>query len=217
MTALTVIAFAGDGSEPAGQHEVYSRSAHLRLYIIEWSDQTVKIGITSDLKKRAQALRDVRRNLGLSDVTIRLAISIPHINARKNESVLLSKFDRIYGEYVTSAFNDVVLAASRLDFRTVYTSSEDAQIKSQETAWRELFPALAGAIKEVPDAEDTMSIVQKLKIVTEARETHGVRAAGRLWFALGLPVVPEMREGDRQSSFGFTYTAVPTDDGRRNG
>ncbi|AWI89217.1 phage P22, antirepressor protein [Methylobacterium sp. DM1] len=47
-------------------------------------------------------------------------------------------------------------------------------------------------------------------LVTEARQTFGTRAAGSLWLALGLPVVPEMREGRRQSEFGFTYEAIPT-------
>lgn len=47
-------------------------------------------------------------------------------------------------------------------------------------------------------------------LVTEARQTFGTRAAGSLWLALGLPIVPEMREGRRQTTMDFTYTAVPT-------
>lgn len=33
----------------------------------------------------------------------------------------------------------------------------------------------------------------RLRMVREARQTFGVRAAGQLWFGLGLPVVPAMR------------------------
>ena len=66
-----------------------------------------------------------------------------------------------------------------------------------------------------PIREEAVSVRRGL--VSEARQTFGVRAAGKLWFALGLPVVPEMRESDPQSAFGFTYTAVPAVDGRHNG
>ncbi|MBA9070180.1 hypothetical protein FHR71_003944 [Methylobacterium sp. RAS18] len=59
-----------------------------------------------------------------------------------------------------------------------------------------------------PAREETVSVRRGL--VTEARHTFGTRAASSLWFALGLPIVPEMRDGGRQGSFGFTYTAVPT-------
>jgi hypothetical protein len=58
-----------------------------------------------------------------------------------------------------------------------------------------------------PAHEEPMRVRRQL--VTEARQTFGVRAAGSLWFALGLPVVPEMHEPPRQGDFGFTYTARP--------
>jgi len=59
-----------------------------------------------------------------------------------------------------------------------------------------------------PAREEPVPVRRSL--VTEARQTFGTRAAGSLWLALGLPVVPEMREGRRQSEFGFTYEALPT-------
>ncbi|MEH3117094.1 MAG: phage P22, antirepressor protein [Methylorubrum populi] len=58
-----------------------------------------------------------------------------------------------------------------------------------------------------PVREESVSVRHGL--VKEARQTFGTRAAGSLWFALGLPIVPEMRDGGRQGAFGFTYTAVP--------
>lgn len=48
------------------------------------------------------------------------------------------------------------------------------------------------------------------QLVADALKIFGIRAAGRLWFELGLPVVAEMREGRRQGDMPFTYTAVPT-------
>lgn len=59
-----------------------------------------------------------------------------------------------------------------------------------------------------PAREEPVPVRRSL--VTEARHTFGTRAAGSLWLALGLPVVPEMREGRRQTTMDFTYTAVPT-------
>lgn len=67
---------------------------------------------------------------------------------------------------------------------------------------RHLLVADAGPAREEP-----MRVRRQL--VTEARQTFGTRAAGALWFALGLPVVPEMRASSDQGSFGFTYTARP--------
>lgn len=58
----------------------------------------------------------------------------------------------------------------------------------------------------LPAREETVSVRRGL--VTEARQTFGTRAAGSLWFALGLPVVPEMRGTPPDL---FTYTAVRQD------
>ncbi|KQP53543.1 phage antirepressor N-terminal domain-containing protein [Methylobacterium sp. Leaf106] len=57
-----------------------------------------------------------------------------------------------------------------------------------------------------PAREETVPV--KRQLVTEARQTFGARAAGSLWFALGLPIVPEMRATGRQTAMDFTYTAV---------
>lgn len=63
------------------------------------------------------------------------------------------------------------------------------------------------ALHPPPGREETVSVRRGL--VTEARHVFGTRAAGALWFALGLPTVPEMRAPPVQGSFGFTYTATP--------
>lgn len=62
----------------------------------------------------------------------------------------------------------------------------------------------------LPEPARDEPVPVRRQLVTEARQTFGVRAAGSLWFALGLPIVPEMRDGGRQSAMAFTYTDVPT-------
>jgi hypothetical protein len=49
----------------------------------------------------------------------------------------------------------------------------------------------------------------KLRMVTEARQTFGQKAAGQLWVKFGLPVVPAMIEEDRQFSL-LDYNSVKT-------
>lgn len=60
-----------------------------------------------------------------------------------------------------------------------------------------------------PAREEPVSVRRGL--VSEARQTFGVKAAGSLWIALGLPLVAEMRDGRRQGDLAFTYTAVRQD------
>lgn len=61
-----------------------------------------------------------------------------------------------------------------------------------------------------PSAAREEPVRVRRQLVTEARHVFGERAAGRLWFALGLPIVPEMHSPPAQADFGFTYTAIPT-------
>ncbi|MEH3117077.1 MAG: phage P22, antirepressor protein [Methylorubrum populi] len=62
----------------------------------------------------------------------------------------------------------------------------------------------------LPNAAREEPVRVRRQLVTEARHVFGERAAGRLWFALGLPIVPEMHAPPPQGDFGFTYTAIPT-------
>ncbi len=52
-----------------------------------------------------------------------------------------------------------------------------------------------GQVASVRPVEPSQAIpeVTRLRMVREARQTFGVRAAGQLWFGLGLPIVPAMR------------------------
>ncbi len=59
-------------------------------------------------------------------------------------------------------------------------------------------PAAGSVSSQPPDPAREEPVPVRRQLVTEARQTFGCRAAGSLWFSLGLPVVPEMREPSRQ-------------------
>ena len=65
--------------------------------------------------------------------------------------------------------------------------------------------AQAQPLAPAPVREEPVPVRRQL--VTEARQTFGARAAGSLWFALGLPIVPEMREPSRQMTLDLIPTA----------
>lgn len=52
---------------------------------------------------------------------------------------------------------------------------------------------------------------QKLRMITECRQTFGQKAAGQLWVKFGLPIVPAMIEENRQFSL-LDYNSVKTAD-----
>lgn len=54
-------------------------------------------------------------------------------------------------------------------------------------------------IKKTPPTD--MTDDAKLRLVREARQTHGTASARKLWFELGLPTVPEMIKPARQGDF----------------
>lgn len=57
------------------------------------------------------------------------------------------------------------------------------------------------AIKNNKTARADMTDDAKLRLVREARQTHGTAAARKVWFDLGLPTVPEMFKPARQGDF----------------
>lgn len=65
-----------------------------------------------------------------------------------------------------------------------------------------MHPPLPSPAREEP-------VAVRRGLVTEARQTFGARAAGALWFNLGLPVVPEMHGAEQPNL--FTYTAIRHD------
>lgn len=103
-----------------------------------------------------------------------------------------------------------------IDAERVAPEARDRVLAYQDECFAALFRHFYGDRQSVhkmdtsrePAREEPVPVRRSL--VTEARQTFGTRAAGSLWLALGLPVVPEMREGRRQNEFGFTYEALPT-------
>ncbi|TPW26042.1 phage antirepressor N-terminal domain-containing protein [Pararhizobium mangrovi] len=64
---------------------------------------------------------------------------------------------------------------------------------------------------ELPDdAEAHEPETGRVRMVTEARQTFGARAAGQLWFQLGLPTVPAMLEQKRQLEL-IDYSRIKTE------
>ncbi len=61
----------------------------------------------------------------------------------------------------------------------------------------EVLPAMrrTGQVTDVRPFEPGQALPEtiRLRMVREARQTFGMRAAGQLWFGLGLPIVPAMR------------------------
>lgn len=53
------------------------------------------------------------------------------------------------------------------------------------------------------------SIAIRLRLVEHCRRAYGALAAQRLWFALDLPVVPEMRRPPAQSEIPFDWPERP--------
>lgn len=66
---------------------------------------------------------------------------------------------------------------------------------------------VAGPADDEPTSSDGTSIRQ----VAECRHVFGVRAAGQLWFKLGLPVVPAMLHDPAQAEL-FDYPGIKTVD-----
>lgn len=153
-----------------------------------------------------------------------LGISADRQRDRIRRDTILSEGATMMG--VPSAGGEQASFCLRLDLLQGWLFGIDAsrvkpEARDRVLAYqRECFAALHGhfygrraegeAMMVPPLAAREEPVPVRRALVTEARQTFGARAAGSLWFALGLPVVPEMREGGPQGSFGFTYTAVPT-------
>ncbi|KTQ92657.1 hypothetical protein NS226_15310 [Aureimonas ureilytica] len=52
----------------------------------------------------------------------------------------------------------------------------------------------------------------RVRLVSEARQVFGTRAAGELWFKLGLPITPSMTEARKQLDL-LDYSRIRTNEG----
>lgn len=62
----------------------------------------------------------------------------------------------------------------------------------------------------LPPAPCAQPETNKVRMVAEARQVFGNRAAGELWMTLGLPSVPAMRLAPAQSDLFMTWTPPAT-------
>lgn len=77
-------------------------------------------------------------------------------------------------------------------------------LEYQRDCYRVLFEHFHGqsnGVQPGPNFEVREAEKHSLSKIKEVRHIFGARAAGRLWFALGLDLVPEMFIDDRQMSF----------------
>ena len=75
----------------------------------------------------------------------------------------------------------------------------------QEECYQALFEHFYGKIDQVIEDEDgAKPEAVRCRLVTEARQTFGVKAAGQLWMRLGLPEVPAMFDDPAQHVFDFS-------------
>lgn len=108
----------------------------------------------------------------------------------------------IYSTY-TPGGNQDALAVSESGLFTLILRSRDAvkpgTLPHRFRRWvtSEVLPALRRTGQFNSSAEPisgyTIPENTRLRMVKEARQTFGVRAAGQLWFTLNLPTVPAMR------------------------
>lgn len=143
----------------------------------------------------------------------------PHLNRLLDDDEKgVHSVDTLGGEQNLSIISEAGLYRAILQRRATKALGPEIRARIerfQRWVFHEVLPSirrtgcyvLPGA--DQPIREEPVSVRRGL--VSEARQVFGVRAAGSLWFALGLPVVPEMRDGTAQGSLGFTYTAEPRD------
>ncbi|CAO4194057.1 phage antirepressor N-terminal domain-containing protein [Methylorubrum extorquens] len=98
---------------------------------------------------------------------------------------------------VRAEARDRVLAYQRECFAALHGHFYGRRVEADEPALRRREPADL--------------TVSRRRLVAEAHKTFGPRAAGELWRALSLPIVPAMADPPAEGELGFTYTAVRQD------
>jgi hypothetical protein len=93
-----------------------------------------------------------------------------------------------------------------IDSRRVREVARQRLIEYQRECHRVLFSHFygkaTGSVPQLDEPEESESV--RLRMVTEARQTFGVRAGAELWFKLGLPIVPAMLHDPRQMTIDYS-------------
>lgn len=92
-----------------------------------------------------------------------------------------------------------------IDANRVKDEVREKLIEYQRECHRVLFQhfygKVTGSAPQLDEPEESESV--RLRMVTEARQTFGVRAGAELWFKLGLPIVPAMLHDPRQMMIDY--------------
>jgi len=92
----------------------------------------------------------------------------------------------------------------------------DKVLTYQRECYRVLHDHFVGKQQKQPVIEDeelAENEATRLRKITECRHIFGVRAAGELWFQLGMPITPSMLQDPRQLTI-FDYSAIKSAEGQ---
>lgn len=69
-----------------------------------------------------------------------------------------------------------------------------------------------GRIEADGDPDEALSIGERLRLVTETRQSFDTYAARQMWFKQGLPIVPAMLQPEQGNLFSYTAIKHPAED-----
>lgn len=130
-----------------------SRYTH-RVYAIQFSDGSLKVGMTENLAQRARTLSADRASLGIPSSIRCVAYSPECYNAATIERSILDKSIRLHGEYVGASFATVLNAMSLACYD--YVTEEGQKYRDERSEYfLNGLKTLIGCNLRKPDQEKT--------------------------------------------------------------
>jgi hypothetical protein len=116
------------------RNDIPNPYGRMRIYLLGFSDMTVKVGITDFPRDRFRNIVTSRRTAGIISVLEMIAVSRPHINAKENETRFLREagVKRPHGEYLRMDFTVACDILNQYVFRTEQTPDEQANDRRSE-------------------------------------------------------------------------------------
>lgn len=164
----------GDPQEFANQTGIFARDVHAGrwwIYVIEFVEGPLKIGVTRHLRGRISTLRYERKRNGLDPSIRRVHVSEKHRGAEDNESKLLHLLGarRVHGEHVEATAAEVLSLFEDLDRDPADDGDDGSRAKAVEAV-----------ITLGVRPEQKMSANDVAELVAEARVLFGDRAADEI-------------------------------------
>lgn len=143
---------------------------------------------------------------------------VPQLRKLKDDPVLSKGVTTMVIPSVGGAQESTCLKLEKVNFWLAKMDSrriKDENAREKLIAYQEecadvLFGHFQGKRKQPQialDEEPSESENVKLRMVTEGRQIFGTQASAQLWFHLGLPIVPAMRQDPRQLTI-FDYSSI---------